>query len=117
MSSPALPAPTTSSLLVSTQWLTDHHGADDLVVLDATVLQVSAPGGGLRWLSGYDQYLVGGHLPGAIYANLLDVFSDPDGHFDFARPTAEQFAAAAASVGIDNETRVVVYDGSVGQWA
>ncbi|TFD82281.1 sulfurtransferase [Cryobacterium sp. Sr8] len=117
MSSPAFPSPATSSLLVSTQWLTDHQGAEDLVVLDATVLQVSAPGGGQRWLSGYDQYLVVGHLPGAIFANLLDVFSDPDGGFDFARPSAEQFERAAASVGIDNHTRVIVYDGSVGQWA
>lgn len=125
MSSPARPSAARpsaasaapSSPLVSTQWLTDHHGADDLVVLDATVLLVAAPGGGQRFLGGYDQYLVGGHVPGAIFADLLEVFSDPDGAFGFARPSAELFEAAAASVGIDNQTRVVVYDGSVGQWA
>lgn len=106
-----------SSPLVSTQWLADHLGSDTLVVLDATVLVVKAADGRQRWLSGHDEYLIGGHVPGAVFADLLEVFSDPDGDFGFARPSAELFERAAASVGIDNHTRVVVYDSSVGQWA
>lgn len=112
MSSPALSSP-----LVSTQWLADYLGSENLVILDATVLPAKSPRGGSRWLSGHDEYLVGGHVPGAIFADLLDVFSDPDGSFGFARPSADLFERAAASVGIDNNTTVVVYDRSVGQWA
>ena len=112
MSAFSTPAP-----LVSTQWLADHLGADDLVVLDATVLLTKRPGGGTRWLSGLDQYLIDGHIPGTVFADVLEVFSDPDGEFGFARPSAELFEAAAASVGIDNSTTVVVYDSSVGHWA
>ncbi|RZU65984.1 thiosulfate/3-mercaptopyruvate sulfurtransferase [Microterricola gilva] len=121
MSSPdattALPAPLLSTPLVSTQWLADHLGRDGLVVLDATVLHVKAPGGGYRWLSGLDQYLVDGHIPGAVFADVLEVFSDPAKPFGFARPDAEQIVAAAASVGIDSDSAVVLYDDSVGQWA
>lgn len=115
----ALPAPLLSTPLVSTQWLADHLGRDGLVVLDATVLHVKAPTttAGYRWLSGLDQYLVDGHIPGAVFADVLEVFSDPAKPYGFARPDAEQIVAAAASVGIDGDSAVVLYDDSVGQWA
>jgi thiosulfate/3-mercaptopyruvate sulfurtransferase len=103
--------------IVSTQWLADHLGSDGLVVLDATVVPSTQPDGGHAYLSGLDQYLVDGHVPGAVFAELLDVFSDPSGAYPFTRPSAAAFEAAAASVGIDNDTTVVVYDASVSQWA
>jgi len=107
-----LPAP-----LVSTQWLADHLGADDLVVLDATVLPYVQPNGRPGYLSGHEQYIIDGHIPGAVFADLTEAFSDPSGAYPFTRPTAEQFAAAAGSAGISNQTTVVVYDNVVGQWA
>lgn len=110
MSSIALGSP-----LVSTQWLADHLGADDLVVLDATVLPSSGPGGG--YVSGHEHYILTGHLPGALFADLLEEFSDPDGRHPFTRPSASRFAAAAGALGIDNSTTVVVYDWAIGQWA
>lgn len=110
-------APLLTSPLVSTQWLADHLGSDDLVVLDSTVLSAKVPGSGPRWLTGHDEYLIGGHVPGAIFADILEVFSDPSGGFGFARPSTELFELAATSVGIDNTTTVVVYDGAAGQWA
>ena len=103
--------------VVSTQWLADHLGSEGLVVLDATVVTGTRPGGSSAYLSGLDQYLVEGHIPGAVFADLLDVFSDPDGAHPFTRPGADAFAAAAAAVGVDDRTTVVVYDASVGQWA
>jgi len=104
--------PPLPSVVVSTQWLADHLGADDLVVLDATVFPV--PGG---YVTGHERYVVDGHVPGAVFADLLDAFSDPSGTYPFTRPSLELFEVAAASVGVSNETRVVVYDGLVGQWA
>jgi thiosulfate/3-mercaptopyruvate sulfurtransferase len=102
---------------VSTQWLADHLGADNLVVVDATVLQVKGFDGRYTWLSGLDQYLVTGHVPGAVFADLLETFSDPAGAYGFARPDKAAFEAAASSIGVDNQSTVVVYDASVGQWA
>lgn len=118
LSSPALESgPQLASPVVSTQWLADHLGSDRLIVLDATVVQIQRPDGGYHWLSGFDQYLVNGHVPGALFAELLDSFSDPAGLHGFAKPSARQFEAAAAALGVNNETTVVVYDTSVGQWA
>jgi thiosulfate/3-mercaptopyruvate sulfurtransferase len=107
-----LPAP-----LVSTQWLWDHLGADDLVVLDATVLPFVQPNGRAGYLSGHEQYIIDGHIAGAVFADLTEAFSDPSGSYPFTRPSAERFAEAAGAVGVSNSTTVVVYDNVVGQWA
>ncbi|GAB3798820.1 rhodanese-like domain-containing protein [Humibacter antri] len=92
-------------------------GEERLVVIDATVVQVQGFDGHPAYVTGHEQYLVGGHVPGAVFADLLEEFSDPDGAFGFARPDADRFARAAAALGIDTGTFVVVYDDSVGQWA
>jgi len=109
--------PHLSSPVVSTQWLADHLGADKLVIVDATVVPTVLPNGKHAYLSGHDSFLFDGHIDGAVFADLLDVFSDPDGVYPFTRPSAEQFAEAATSIGIDNDTTVIVYDSAVGQWA
>ena len=109
--------PLLTSPLVSTQWLADHLGSENLVVLDATAVPYVQPNGRPGYLSGQDAYLVEGHIPTAVFADLIEVFSDPEGDFPFTRPTAAQFEVAAASVGISNDTTVIVYDSAVGQWA
>jgi thiosulfate/3-mercaptopyruvate sulfurtransferase len=111
-SAPALPGP-----LVSTQWLADHLGTDGLVVLDASVVRFTNPNGKPGNVSGHEQYLLEGHIPGAVFADLFEELSDPDGRFPFSRPSAQRFAAAAGDLGVDNVTTVVVYDSAVGQWA
>ena len=109
--------PVLTSVLVSTQWLTDYLGSDKLVVLDATVLPYAAPSGRPGFLSGHEKYLVDGHIPGALFADLIDEFSDSSAKLPFTHQKPEDFAAAAGALGIDNETTVIVYDASVGQWA
>jgi len=99
--------------LVSPQWLADHLGGDDLVVLDATVLSVE--GGG--HVAGDEEFLVHGHVPGAFSADLIEQFSDPDARFSFTRPNLERFERVAGEHGISNETTVIVYDTASGQWA
>jgi thiosulfate/3-mercaptopyruvate sulfurtransferase len=112
MTGPALPSP-----LVSTQWLADYLGNDELVVLDTTVLPFATPAGKPGFLSGHEQYLASGHIPSALFADLIEEFSDPEGKLPFSHTSADAFAAAVGSLGIDNETTVVVYDSSIGQWA
>ncbi|WP_353810525.1 sulfurtransferase [Agromyces sp. SYSU T00194] len=102
--------------LVSTQWLADRLGADDLVVVDATVVHASTPQGP-RPLSGLDAYLVDGHVPGAVHGDLLEVFSDPAGRHGFPRPDLAALADAAQELGIHDGATVVVYDAALGQWA
>lgn len=110
--SETLPGP-----LVSTQWLADHLGAERLVVLDATVAAFTRPDGRPGYLSGHELYLLEGHIPGAVFADVIEDLSDPEGRYPFTRPSAERFAEAAGALGIGNGTRVVVYDGGLGQWA
>lgn len=102
--------------LVTTDWLAEHLGDERLVVVDASVLSISTAAGP-RWLSGLDDYLIGGHVPGAVFADLLEEFSDPDGRFGFTRPTLARIARAARELGIDDDVSVVVSDSSMGHWA
>lgn len=110
--SPALPSP-----LVSTQWLADHLGAGGLLVVDATVASFTRPDGRIGYLSGHEQYLLEGHVPGAVFADLIEEFSDPEGAYPFTRPDAARFEAAAGALGVGRDTTVIVYDTAVGQWA
>jgi thiosulfate/3-mercaptopyruvate sulfurtransferase len=106
-----------TSPLVSTQWLANHLGADNLLVVDASVVHYRQLNGRSGNLSGNEQYLVEGHIPGAVFGDLIDELSDPEGAHPFTRPGAERFAAAAGALGIGPDTTVVIYDSAVGQWA
>jgi len=110
-------APVLTSPLVSTQWLADHLGATDLLVVDASVVGFTRPDGKPGYLSGHEQYILEGHLPGAVFADLIEEFSDPEGAYPFTRPDAARFAAAAGALGVGDHTTVIVYDSAVGQWA
>ena len=110
---PALDLP---AELVTTEWLAAHLGDPRLVVVDASVLGVETPAG-FRWLSGLDDYLIAGHVPGAVFADLLEEFSDPDGPYSFTRPDPARLERVARELGIDDDVAVVVYDTSLGHWA
>lgn len=110
-------APALLHPLVSTQWLADHLGAADLLVVDASAAAFTQPNGSNGYLSGHEQYLLEGHIGGAVFADLVDEFSDPSGPYPFTRPDAARFTAAASALGVGTATTVVVYDTAVGQWA
>lgn len=87
----------------------------NLVVIDATVRGVQDEAG-FRWEStrvDYDQE----HIPGAVYADLITDFSDPGSDLMFGRPSIERLASAAQAIGIDDASRVVIYDQAFGQHA
>lgn len=110
-------ATTLPSPLVSAQWVADHLGVDDLLVVDASVISFTRPDGKPSSLSGHEQYIAEGHIPGAVFADLIEEFSDPEGRYPYTRPDARRFAAAAGALGIGPATTVVVYDTALGQWA
>jgi thiosulfate/3-mercaptopyruvate sulfurtransferase len=86
-------------------------------VLDASVLPYQNPNGKPGLVSGHEQYLVAGHIPGAVFADLMEELSDTQAKLPFTHQNADDFAAAVGALGIDNETTVVIYDASIGQWA
>jgi thiosulfate/3-mercaptopyruvate sulfurtransferase len=72
----------------------------------------------LRPLQGRDEWLAG-HIPGARYANLdtdlaTGVGPETGRH---PLPTPEEFAKTLGELGIDNDSRVVVYDSGNGALA
>lgn len=115
-------APVLTSPVVSTQWLADHLGADDLTIVDATVLvDVGHAGDGdptsVSYATGRDRFERDGHVPGAVLADLLADFSDPGSDLPFTRPSVDRFEAATSALGISNGSTVVVYDTLDGRWA
>ncbi|MBT2501553.1 sulfurtransferase [Curtobacterium sp. ISL-83] len=109
-------SPVLTSPLVSTQWLADHLGADELVVLDASV-HATGTGTTTTWASAEDSYEQRGHVPGARYADLVHALSAPEADLPLTRPSAERLEAAARELGVTNSSTVVVYDDSLGEWA
>lgn len=90
--------------LVTTQWLAARLGEAGLVVVDGSWY---LPASGRDPRAEYRA----GHIPGAVFFDL-DGSSDPASRLPHMLPTAEHFGRFAGSLGIGNDARVVVYDGS-----
>ncbi|MBX7482418.1 sulfurtransferase [Qipengyuania qiaonensis] len=90
--------------LVSTQWLAGELGADDLVVLDATMHLPDSP---RKSAAEFAE----AHIPRARFLDLAS-FVDPASDIPKALPTAEQFAKRLGQLGIAPSSRVVLYDDS-----
>ncbi|MDR6174897.1 thiosulfate/3-mercaptopyruvate sulfurtransferase [Nocardioides zeae] len=99
--------------VVGVDWLRDHLGDDDLVVLDAGVDRTAGDPPYEAAVSAYRD----AHVLGALHVDLVSRWSDPTAPDPFTRPAAEVVARRAAEAGIGPRTRVVVYDRSTGAWA
>lgn len=92
--------------LVSADWLAEHLGELDLVVVDCR-FALADPTLGQRQ---YDE----GHIPGAVYLDLNRDLSSPvqphGGRHPL--PDLDRFSQRLASLGVNNATRVVAYDDS-----
>jgi len=103
-------------LIVSTQWLSEHLGDPDLVVLDTTVLVQQDENGNISSSSAHSDY-ESGHIPTAAYADLLGDLSDKSSSMDFVMPSPEQFRLAIGKLGVGNDSRVVLYSANYPAWA
>ncbi|MDF0546221.1 sulfurtransferase [Sphingobium sp. H39-3-25] len=91
-------------LLVSTQWLADQIGAPDLRILDATLF---LPGSGRNEAEEYAT----AHIPGAGFLDL-PTLSDTDHLAPGMLPPDAMFNDRLQALGIDADSRIVVYDNS-----
>ncbi len=100
--------------LVEPEWLEEHLTDPDLRVMDATVQVKLWPFPRIR--SGRRGFKRS-HIPGAAFADLLEI-SDPNApSHTFTMPGAERFAEYMGRLGIGDGTRVVIYDGRENMWA
>ena len=102
--------------LVTAEWLSQHLDDPNLVVLDCTVLVELLGNGSVRVVSGQTNY-DSGHIPTAGFADLMGDLSDNDSPLQFAVPAPEQFASAMGTLGVGDDSLVVLYDGSNTGWA
>ena len=90
--------------IVSTHWLAARLDQVEVRVLDAS-WYLPATG-----RDGRSEF-VAGHIPGARYFDLDEV-SDDRTSLPHMLPTATQFAEQVGALGVGNDSKVVVYDGS-----
>jgi len=102
--------------IVTAEWLSQHLNDPDLVILDCTVRMVPNEGGGMQTVSGRSDY-DSGHIPSAGFADLMGNLSDLESPMDFALPTPERFCAVMGSLGVGDDSRVVLYDNFNSVWA
>jgi len=102
--------------LVTAGWLGEHLADPDLVVLDCTVFMKMGKDGGMQAESGRAGYEMG-HIPTAGFADLLGDLCDQASPLGFSLPTPQAFCAAMGALGVGDESRVVLYDGSSSVWA
>ena len=101
--------------LVGTNWLAAH--LDDpqarVRVLDIRgyVRHIDDGAGGMKaaYEAARDEYDAG-HIPGAVYVDWTRDITDPDDAVPVQIAPPERFAAWAGSVGISDDTHVVLYD-------
>ncbi len=90
--------------LVSTEWLAEHLGENDLVVIDCS-WHMPASG-----RSGRDEFLEA-HIQGARFFDI-DELSDRANPLPHTLPSAAEFGAAMERLGVGRDERLVVYDNS-----
>jgi len=100
--------------LVSTEWLNEHLGDKNLLVLDCTVKTVDEAEGGFHNESGRDEFIEE-HIPGAGFADLKNDLCESKPEFGVPKP--EAFCDAMGKLGVGDDTSVVLYDRAQGFWA
>ncbi len=103
--------------LVDPDWLEPRLDESDLRVLECTVHLDFDEEGTRHTDSARDEW-ERAHIPGSVYADLVTDLSDTsDDAYPFERPAADAFAKAMEQFGVGDDTRVVLYDNDVNEWA
>ena len=85
-------------------------------VLDATVFLSPAPKGGYQAESGLKRFNEG-HIPGALFLDLVGDASDTSTGLGFTLPPVAQLERLFARLGVSNHTETVLYSSGHVMWA
>src|SRR5918997_1597360 len=106
--------------LVSTDWLAEHLDDADLRVVDIRgYVKKRDLGNGRQeaeYLAARDEYDEA-HVPGAVYIDWTRDITDPDDPVPVQVAPPDRFAKLMGSLGFGDDTHVVVYDHTGGQFA
>ena len=90
--------------LVTTEWLANELGANDLKIVDATSFA------GLVDRDPAAEYEAA-HIPGAVFMDLAEI-ADTSSTLPSMLPAPEKFASRMQSLGLGDGSRIVLYDNS-----
>ena len=102
--------------LVDAAWLQSQLGAADLRIIEATSYLDPVPGKAYEVRTGRADWEAG-HIPGSAYADVNGELAEPHPTLNFTFPSAERLAAAMSALGVEDGTRVVIYDRGGPMWA
>src|ERR687889_150376 len=106
--------------LVTTDWLAAHLDDEKVRVVDIRgYVDKTDLGGGRQkaaYLAAREEYDEA-HIPGAVYVDWTSDITDPDDPVPAQIAPPERFADLMGSLGIGDDTSVVVYDHAGGQFA
>ena len=106
--------------LVDTDWLASHLSEPNLRIYDCTthLIHQNDPAlpGPYRVQSGLEDYLKA-HIPGAAFIDLQENLSDPESELRFTCPESDSLIQAFATLGIGDESQVILYSQTSPQWA
>ena len=96
--------PELTSSIVDIEWLSQHLGAENLLVLDASVPPVVP---GYASINNAENFVA---IPGARRFDYDQQVCKPNSSLPHMMPTAELFETEAQSLGINEDSLIVVYD-------
>ncbi|MDQ4083663.1 MAG: sulfurtransferase [Actinomycetota bacterium] len=106
--------------LVSTDWLAEHPDDPSLRIVDIRgYVKKRDLGNGRQeaeYLAARDEYDEA-HIPGAVYIDWIRDITDPEDPVPVQIAPPDRFTALMGSLGIGDDTHVVVYDHAGGQFA
>jgi thiosulfate/3-mercaptopyruvate sulfurtransferase len=106
--------------LVQTSWLVEHLHDPDIRIVDIRgYVKKKDVGNGRQeaeYLAAREEYDEA-HIPGAVYVDWTRDITDPDDPVPAQVAPSGRFAELMGSLGIDENTHVIVYDHAGGQFA
>jgi thiosulfate/3-mercaptopyruvate sulfurtransferase len=105
-----------SGALVSTAWLAEHLGENDLRIFDCTVFLDFDPEEGIVIRGGRSEYEEA-HIPGAVFLDLYGDLSVQKDGVDLLMPPPKAFSETLSAAGLGDEHRVVLYSAGSVMWA
>ncbi len=102
--------------LISATELSDQLDDPNLRIYDATVYLRPSEKGPYRAESG-EQNFREGHVPGAMFLDLIEAASDTTTNLGFSLPKPAQLESLFRSLGVNDESQVVVYSADNMMWA
>lgn len=97
-------------LIVDSEWLSSRLDDPNLRLLDATTFLSIPDKDGAPGLWSGEKAFAEEHIPGAVFADILNNFSDREAALPMTIPSREQFVEEIEKLGVGEGAYVVIYD-------